>query len=360
MRIARALLAAVGTTLAAQNHIIVPAEAGAADASSVRWIAGFTTGLRQQILIDPHHLTAVAGKRIVALTFRRDAGYARALQGGTVDLTVELGHCPTPAAAPSPIMAQNLGAPPTAECFQGTIVLPSSPAVTGASVPWDAQNSVTIPLSTPFVYTGGTLCIDLLGRPNGPTASPIWPGDAALDSVRGTVQQLGRTCQPTLATPAGGTSRVGPDELVPGSTATFIARGTPHATAILLVGHARRAPLNLAFLGLPSCDLQLDPVASVTTTFGAPPLAFATTVGGEATASIDLPGSTALFGASFAAQWIDAGPPLALTNAVRCGIATALPTLGMATVTAFWDGGGVPATGWVDLGVGHVLRIAFE
>jgi hypothetical protein len=346
--------------LVAQQEFVVPAEFAVDDAPAMRWAAGFTTALRQQVLIADRHLIALRGRTITALSVRRDAAIARALPGGDADLVLQLSTSPRTPEDPAEELAKNVGAD-AVTVQAGRVSIPSSPAVAGTSVPWDAAHAVRFVFQQPFVYGGGTLCVDLRGSPAPGSALRAWPVDAVAGAARGTKTPLGSSCAAVVgvAGPAGtlSTTTVDPGRLVVGASARFVARGTPGTAAAMVVGLAPLAsPIELRVLGAPGCFVHVHGIASLSATFGGELSPQHRVLGGFADAALRIPNDNGLRGAGFYTQWLQLGPPLATSEALRCTIAAAAPTLGMAIVEALEGGVAPPTHGRVDVDQGLVMR----
>jgi hypothetical protein len=146
----------------APQHAVVPAVYASNDAISYGWIAGASRDVRQQTLVGASHLQALLGRELLALELRRTAA-DETYQGGTAHLTVVLSTSPNEPLRTSPTYYANVG-PDAVQVHSGPVTLPTSPPALGPTVPWSAQNTVRIQFSTPFVYRGGTLCIDVVGQ----------------------------------------------------------------------------------------------------------------------------------------------------------------------------------------------------
>ena len=172
LRLALCSLVLLAAPRLAAQVVVVPAIHAAADAPSTTWLAGFGTKLRQQLLVDAQHLAPLVNRSVAAIAFRRDTGRAfAALPGGTATITIRLSTSPRTAREPSDRLADNTG---TDELivFSGAVAIPTAPAVIpSAAVPWTTPHAVRIPLTTPFVYRGGTLTIDLDGARSAGSAS---------------------------------------------------------------------------------------------------------------------------------------------------------------------------------------------
>jgi hypothetical protein len=360
MYIASFVLASVGLA----QQIVVPAQYATADAPSVRWVAGFTSAQRQQLLVGDRHLVSMRGRSLIGITLRRDAGIGHALQGGECDLTLRVSSARSSPDDPSATMDQNVGAD-VITVFAGRITLPGSPAVVGSTVPWDAANTVAISFTQGFPYVAGDLCIDLLGAPVVGSTSPQWAVDALRGTARGTVDNVGSSCAAVAAVVNAigerATSFVAEHQLVAGGTVGFVARGTSDASAILTIGFRTfPQPVDLAFLGARGCRLHVDGAVSVSSVFGPAVSPFATGLGGHARVAVEIPNVNGVRGAALFAQWIELGSPLWTSNALRCTISTSVPGTGLALVSAPWEGAQPPTIGDIDVDAGFVVRFDYR
>ncbi len=343
----------IGLAAQAPQSAVVPAAYVTLDAPSRMEVPGLFQDLRQQILVGSSHLVALANRQITSLAFRRSAS-AEVMPGGAATLSVSLSTLSKAAVECSPAFADNVGAN-AVTVFQGLVSVPASPAATGPSIAWSADNIVSIQFAQPFLYGGGTLAIDIVGTTVPGQIAAWWLADAAFDSATGTAVDLGPGCGPH-AHALGQWSWASPHTLVPGSSAQLDAYGTvgnPVATAFGPAG----TPFPLAPLGLgqPGCNSYLVGVDMLFfgqfQPLGDPRLASA---GGHAECIVAIPNVPWLFGAQLAAQWLDLAA-LHSSNAVLCTIAPAAPTLDMALV----DGVAAEATGEVSNHRAHVLRFDY-
>jgi hypothetical protein len=353
-------LAATISALSAQGLVVVPANYATTDALSYEWIAGATDEQRQQTLIGSSHLTPLTmlNRPITALELRRTA-IAEAFLGGSMDLTVTLSTSPSSPLAPSNVFAANVGSN-AVMVFQGTVTIPASPA-TGPSqtqVPWTANNTVRIAFTTPFVYPGGTLCIDITGTPIAGQQT-WWMADAVEEVIPGTmaVETAASAGCGMYGGPSKRWSEVHARSLVPGGQGVFRAQGTPFGVGLAMFGLPSPFAMPLGTLALPGCTLGLDlgsPILIVPALFEpeTDPLLV-----GVATAEvlIGIPASITMFGASMATQWFD-WPQQVTSNTIRWTIGGALPTLDMALI----EGHPAGPTGTITNYLAHVVRLEVQ
>jgi hypothetical protein len=240
---------------------VVPAAFATQDAVSYEWFAGACADLRQQTLVGPSHLQNLVGRSIWGIELRRTAAN-EVYFGGNADVTVTLSTAPHPPLACSSTYAANVGND-AVQVFTGTVTLPTSPATTGSTVPWTSGNVVQIPFQTPFLYQGGTLCVDVLGQPIPGWNANWWMTDAAFEDLSGTTQEIGTGCG-TYGGPNHRWSFVAERSLLPGAYARFWAEGPQNGIALVVFGAASPVPIPLSSFGLnaPGCDLHLLPARS--------------------------------------------------------------------------------------------------
>lgn len=355
--IAIGIVAVATITSPAQQAVVVPAAFADRDADSVLWMAGVEVPFRQQTLIGAQHLGALAGRRVDALVFRRDASRPQPLPAARVqfDLRVSTSaHAPLGA---SMVLTENEG-PDAVLAFTGIVDVPAAPQLTAAVAPWDALHTIRIPFQVPFAYAAGPLCIDLTGDPV-VAAGSSWPVDAVRESVRGSVVHVGEACGP-YARAGTATAFAGDARLVAGATAILTARGAPGDPAFAAIGlRAVARSFDLSTIGAqPGCYVHLDPiVAALPAAFGPLLTPLAPLEGGVAALLVPVPTHPSALGLRFAAQWFELGSTLWASNALECTIASQPPSLGMATVTARAVGAPTPAAGVVDTWLAHVVRL---
>jgi hypothetical protein len=350
-------LAATISALSAQGFVVVPAAYATNDASAYEWIAGATDEQRQQTLIGASHLPAsMLNRPIVAIEMRRSV-FADAFVAGSVNLTVTLSISPSNPLTPSNVFATNVGSNPQ-QVFQGTVAIPASPATgpTQTTVAWTSNNTVRIDLTTPFVYTGGTLCVDITGAPiTGQTT--WWMADAVEEVIPGTsAVDIGAGCG-IYGGPQRRWSTVHARSLAPGGQGVFRAEGTPFGIGLAMFGLPSTATTQLPFIG-PGCSTNLDMATGIITAL---PALFEPEVHpdlqGVATAEVlfAVPASGSLFGIGLATQWFD-WPQWAVSNTIDWKIGSAISSLDMALI----EGHPLDATGNVTNYLAHVMRFEVQ
>jgi hypothetical protein len=348
----------------AQSTAVVPT-IGSGDANSAALVAGFDGAQRHQYLFDASVLAPVRNRALLGMTFRRDAGSTSAFSAGEADLEITLSIAPHQALDASEDMDRNLDPLPQNRLlvFQGRALLPASAAAAGRAVSWsDPQDVVDIAFARPFPYLGGTLTIDIVGRPVAGRTSDYWAVDALADDATGTVTYVGTACgrfggaagpQQTFAS-----AHTSPRQLVPGFTVSFTGLGDVATPAALLLGFTP-ALVDLHALGLggPGCKLYVHDAIALSGTFldrGPSRLP-----GGEARIAMQVPVSPSVLGARFRAQFAQVTTPILTSNALDCAIASRLPSLGLASVLAPIEQGVVPTRGRVLAAKGPVVRFRY-
>ncbi|MCA8966119.1 MAG: hypothetical protein KDC48_14630 [Planctomycetes bacterium] len=336
-----AAAALLSAALAAQSptlHQTVPAAYAATDANSLLWVAGTGTDVRQQTLIGASHLTNLLGRELLALEIRRTAS-ADAFAGATADWTVQLSHTNRDPLGADRIMDNNVGAN-AATVFQGLVTAPNSPATTGSAVPWSTANTIRVVFQTPFVYAGGTLCVDIVGHALPGQTSDWWVGDAVFEDISGTTTTIGNGCGMF-----GGSNHdwayVCERTLLPGAFAQFRAHGTTGTFAVAMHGLPAAAPVPLSAFGVPApgCSVALDPtqlLSSQVAMFAGTNDPFWPASHGTANVFVALPADPWIFGLTLATQWFDLGQP-ATSNAVQWTVANQMPSLDLAYIDGVPD-----------------------
>ncbi len=348
-----ALMAVVGVAAGqTPSTLVVPAAHAMTDGASFVWVPGACDDVRQQTLIGAAHLTPMVGSAISAMELRRTAA-AEAYQGGSAALTVSLSTTLREPIACSELFAENSGTN-CVQVFQGTVAIPTSPATTGITVPWSSDNVIRIVFQQPFVYSGGTLCVDITGLAIGGQNATWWMADAAMEPHGGTVMEVGAGCGPRSG---GSWSLVSPETLVPGLRAEMDAYGTPGNWAVAAVGPAISGfPLQAIQLGQLGCfgylgDIYLMQVAQ----FQPFPEMALQPRGGLAEFRPQIPSASWVLGVQLTTQWLDL-VDLVSSNAITWTIDSAMPTLDMALV----DGMASDVGGSVTTNLAHVLRFEYQ
>lgn len=350
-------LAALAVTVSAQSFQVVPAAAATTDAFAYEWLAGATRLHRQQTLIGASHLGNLQGRSIQAIELRRTT-VAKGFAGGSTSWVVSLSTSPNTPVSLSNAFASNVGTD-VQQVFSGVVALPASPATTGpgSAIAWTSSNTVRVVFQTPFVYQGGTLCIDITGTPIAGQQT-WWMADAAEEVVPGTdAVQIGSGCG-IYGGPTHDWSEVHERSLVPGGYGVFRANGTPNGPAFAMFGQAGAFPFPLSLIGIPTpgCVCYLDPlsiVAFLPATFE--PEVHPLAVGATAEVLLKIPATPSVFGFQMTTQWFDL-LQLATSNAITWTVATAIPQLDMALVEGHPNG----ATGTVSTHLAHVVRLEYQ
>ncbi len=351
-------LAAVGATIGVAQvpqPLVVPAAYSNLDAPARVWLPGAGQALRQQTLVGPSHLTALLGRQLTALEFRRNADQD-AYAGGAADWRVVLSTSAREPLTASTQFVDNAGSDAML-VYQGRVTLPASPAPTGPTVAWSAINVVRIAFQQPFVYRGGTLCVDITGSLIAGQVAGWWLADTAFEDISGTAVDIGPGCGPRTNA-LGQWSFASPRSLLAGSRAELTAYGPPGSLGLALLGDSAVAPIELTSLGLPSpgCFAHLASASSIALAPFTPethPLLVAR--GGRAEWSIPIPNETWVLGAQTVAQWLELSQ-LQASNAIRLTVAASRPTLDMALV----NGAAGDVGGTVCPYMAHVLRFDWQ
>ena len=341
----------ITATLHAQaQQIVVPATRATTDATSHLWLPGAANDVRQQTLIGESHLTAMIGKTIHAIEFRRTAA-DEIYTGGLANMVIALSTSTQSTLEASSTFASNIGSAPQ-QVFTGTVTFPTSPPGTGATVAWSPDNIVRIQFTTPFSYTGGRLCLDVTGTPIAGQSPGWWMADAEFEDIPGTVTNLGGGCGPHA-----NSSFVAEYSLMVGGYAKMFAYGSPDGLAIAAIGQPG-SPVPLSILGFATpgnCNLMLGTLdILVPTIFLTSPDPLAAPFGARADFELKIPNVPGAQGLTLATQWFD-WTQLATTNAVEWTI-TSTPTIDMAAV----EGHPLETNGNVSIHQAHVIRFEYQ
>lgn len=354
-----ALLFSSCCALTAQNpqQQVIPAAYAQADANSHQWIAGASQPRRQQTLIGASHLQAVRNHRITGFALRRTAAN-EIYSGGTTNLAVTFSTSPRAPLTCSNAFAANIGND-AQQVFQGSVSIPTSPADVGPNIAWSAANTVQVTFTQPFLYQGGTLCIDVLGTEVAGQTADWWMADAVFEDIQGTAAQIGTGCG-AFGGVSGEWSFVAARTLLPGGYATFRAHGAPQSLGIAVFGAPAPVPMPMSALGVPAtnCFCHLDPttiLGTLTQLFVPEPDPRLASMGGVAVVRLRLPNQAWILGVSLATQWLDLAQP-ATSNAFLWSVATSIPTLDMTLIEAH----PLETTGEVSVHLAHVLRLHWQ
>jgi hypothetical protein len=227
----------------------------------------------------------------------------------------------------------------------------SVPPTTSQQVPWTVSNVLRIPLSTPFAYTGGTLCIDIVGDPVLGHGT-WWMADAAYEDLQGIVLSRGAGCG-SYGGSGGAWAHAGAHSLLPGAWAEFFAYGSAAGPAFAMFGMPAATPLPLATFGLPTpCALHLGSLDILMPALFVPQ---GPTGPGRADLGFRIPDSAAVFGVTGSVQWLD-WQQLATSNAIDWTVAASMPSLGMALI----EGHPASPEGQLTVHLAHVLRFEHQ
>jgi hypothetical protein len=343
----------------APQSAVIPASCAATDGNSYLWAAVGRRPVSMQTLIGPSHLQALLGKELLALSLRRHAA-DETYAGTMLAVQVRLAHSPRTPLTVSRLPADNLGANAML-AFDGQLALPTSPPAPGPQVAWSPANTLAIPLVSaanghvPFVYTGGTLCIDITSHELPGQPGTWWMADAVEEDLEGSATPLGSSCGRY-----GGSEshRVATRSLIPGSYAEFTADGTPGGIGLFALG-LPAPPLPMSQFGLPAnCFLHLDPASAFIAAiepFEPLPAGLLPWRGGQAEAQIKLPAVNQILGTAITAQWFDVSDG-SMSNAATAVIGGAVPLLDLANVQTYAG----TSRGSVRVDLSYVLRFEFR
>ncbi|MBK8100682.1 MAG: hypothetical protein IPK26_26640 [Planctomycetes bacterium] len=343
-------------TLLAQQFQVIPAAYTSQDAVSMLWIPGASRDVRHQTLIGQSHLQNLQGRTITALQLRRSVA-DEVFTGGAAGLAVTLATTTRTPLTASRTFADNLGSN-AIQAFTGTITIPTSPATTTTPA-WTANDTVRVQLQQPFVYSGGTLVIDLHGTAIAGQTADWWPADAVFEDLSGTASELADGCG-GYGGATGRWSFVDTRTLLVGAAAHFWAQGPVNSFGIAVFGQGLTPGLPLATFGLnaPGCNLNLLPpsvVATVIAPFvpaGDPRLA---SRDGIADLFFPIPNTPTSLNLTLTTQWFEFSGP-ATSNAIEWSICGVAPTLDMALV----EGHPSQPTGNVRVHMAHVFRLEHQ
>jgi hypothetical protein len=356
MHHASSVLLTLATALTAQSSITLPTDAIGRDGLGLGHLAGTTDARRQQFVFGQSLIKPLRNHWITALTFRRD-GQGTTLLGGGATLRVQMAAGVAPSvSAVSPSFAANLGTAP-AQVFAGTIALPPSPAPTNRdAVGFGAAEAVRIVFDQPFLYVGGTLCIDISGQPTSGNATPAWPIDLERGSARGAVSLHGQACVRTAETI---TRKItaDPASLRAGTTARFAGFAEAGDPAALLLAASRlTSATNLGFLGAPACDLWVMPEITLMASARSSPRGPLAAMN----VHVHVPHDAAFVGVTLHAQWLVAQRDgIRTTEALAASTASALADLDAAVVLS-GRGSAAATIGAVEVGAHPVVRFEYQ
>lgn len=341
---------AFASFVSAQQHLVVPSGFANQDGNGRELVPGFVGSGREQLLVGASHLSAMVGKTIQAIEFRRH-NFDAAFVGAAANVSVTMSISPQSPLQTSSVFAQNAGPNPV-QVFQGQVTAPSSPQpAANATIGWTNDNIVRVVFQTPFLYQGGTLCIDIAGVEVPQLPYARWTADAVFVPSDATVVDLGPGTGPH-ANHLGQWSFVGSSELSAGSHAEMLAVGGPYTFCVAMLGHAAPfpVPLNALGIGAPGAMCYLDEIYLSQLTVLAPPPVPGLVLG-VGHWDLWLPNQPWILGAELASQWLEL-PGWNVSNGIRFTVATAMPTLDMAMVT----GGIADPEGTRTVNLAHIVR----
>lgn len=350
------VVASLAVSLQAQQTLVAPAAYTSADAIAYEWVAGASRPLRQQTLIGASHLATMLGRTITTIELRRNAAN-ETYAGGTAHLTVTLSIAPHAPIEGSNAFAANIGTA-AAQVFDGDVTLPTSPPPSTTTADWSADQVIRIELDTPYTYTGGTLCVDVVGQPIAGQNANWWMADAVFDDVPGSITNLGGGCG-IYGGPQHEWAAIASRTLVPGGYARFFAFGPPNGLGLVVFGQRNPTPVPMWLLGLPSpqdCQLHLLTVDLLAPAIFEPenePGLLSR--GGVAEVRFKLPNLPQVLGLGMTTQWLE-WSQFATSNAIEWSVATAPATLDMALL----EGHPQSPTGELSVHLAQVMRFQFQ
>ena len=369
MTISRAILVSglISGLLPAQ-HCVVPATFSDKDAPSWGNVAGFSSHRRQQVVISSNRMFPLKGKSLLEVWFRRDSLFTEVLQPGQSQVTALVSSGGKEPETATMTFGSNHG-PQVIQVTRRKLALPKSPRLaTGKVADWATHNSVRISFSTAFFYSGGPLCLELVGKPLAGQASDFWPVDFNYDPEKGVATPFGSTCYP-LGKEARSASAA-PASLRVGSTARLQAFGRPDTPGILTLGNQHYANgINLSFAGAPGCHIYTQPIVSLGQFFASLPWI----KHGFATSTFHIPNHPRFMQGRIYAQWInlEAALPrsqwtnaagLTTSNGLELTLAATPPRLGMCFIStgAIGKGQSIPSQGTVYQFKAPVIRFVYR
>ncbi len=350
------LLASIASLgcLSAQGYVYVPAITASADGNAGGRLPGLRPTYRAQAIVGVSHLRSLAAP-IVALAVRRDGQYVDPIEGGRSRFTLRVSDLGAAPALTRDLFAANHASPPV-QVFDGDVDYPAAPAISSPDQPgWSTGNVVDLPFVRPFVYRGGSLCIEIEGSSVSTGAGP-WPVDFVADFVaRGSEQALGAGC-------GGSTNGIAgqPATLTVGSTTRVFTWGQPGTPAFLMIGlQPLGAPLDA--LGAPGCFLHVVPELTLTAWLSAPTRS---DLPGHVPFALHVPGDGSLLSGTFLVQAgnFELRPPftnsahLTTSQGLSLRIGPTVPSLDAAVVESRHVFP-YPDSGYVDLTRAPVLRL---
>lgn len=338
------------------QQIIVPSAYATVDANSYQWIAGASRDVRQQTLIGSSHLTSLIGRPLLALELRRTVA-DETYSGGSAQLSVALSTSPSDPLSCSPLFATNVGMDEV-QVFNDVVSIPASPPELGPTVGWDVDNTVRIEFDIPFVYLGGTLCIDVVGHPVSGQNANWWMADAVSESITGSTVDLGGGCGSY-----GGTQHswghVAPRTLIAGAQARFYAYNDPWTIGVAVFGDGMTGGIPMSWLGFPSpagCEIHLSTIVLMSpVVFEPDPNPALAHRGGLAEVRLPFANDGSFLGLTFTTQWVEI-QQWQTSNAIQWTSASSVPQLDMALI----EGHPSEAAGELSVHLAHVFRMEYQ
>jgi hypothetical protein len=342
---------AMAAAAIAQQHVVVPSGFESVDGNRKGLVPGLQANDRSQQLIGASHLTSMTGRWIQAIEFRR-AKFLRPYPAGSLQLQVTMSTHSTPPVQCSEVFDQNVGSTPQV-VFQGLVSAPASPMPGAQPTAWTPDNVIRVPLQTPYLYTGGTLCLDMLGVVAQGQTSDFWSVDAVTAVTDAAVQSMGPGTPIDASGVGSNWLAMNQGELTIGGQAQMQAVGAPFGLTLAMLGHPSPWPLPLNALGIgaPGAMAYLDQVYASSLVALMPVIPGFP--GGIGDWEVPLPQDPAFLGAEFGSQWLELSQ-WNVSNGLRWTIGSQPPALDMAFVD------GMPADLVGQRRVNSALIVRFE
>lgn len=263
---ASALCCVASATLHAQATAVVPGYATKVDGNrGILSLFQEKTGRRLQVIIGAEHLTALRGKRIYEIAFRKDLrdprfyDYQRDVTRTTMRVLASFSDANP--AAPSLTFAQNHSSP--VKVFDGPVVAPRvSTKDTRSVASFAPSEAPTIRFDQALPHVPGkSLTLTFVCSGGNEGYMWVWPVDAEINELPGTVTKIGASCwsaqERDSAQIIEGSLRPGmhiktDSTTPPNPIAAFVVLGTSDKFAF----GSLPLPLRIAE---PNCDLFVSP-----------------------------------------------------------------------------------------------------
>lgn len=334
--------------------LVIPSQAPQRDAVGVpEPFPGAYARLRQQFVFGASWLGSLQRRTLVGVSFKRDGFLTKAMPGGQAQVRVRVSSLAVAPERVSPVFAANHGAV-VDQVFQGTLTFPNSPALPDRdAADWSALHSFRIDFVPPVPYRGGSLCLEIEGEPVAGSVAERWRIDYQAASTQGTVTHAGNGCGVVRGV-VNQMAWVDPRELHAGASPRFLAFAEPaSASAVAIAPLLLTQPVNLDFLGAPSCWAYVNPVVTL-------PSGLAAGAPARVQTTLPFPGDAIFAGMQLYLQWVHvAAGSLSTSEALGVTLAASLPGLDAAVVTSARADGlaAMPSSGYVSASKMPVLQL---